>query len=114
MPSKGATHCPLSKNGKFKSCPVKTLLLQNDPWLKQIPGSQAWTTDSDLAKDFPLSSNLLSLGGGQPLIVKVVKGTELRREEDEKKWNVLLKEEGQLNLKKAFLHLLKPSPLLSR
>ena len=27
---------------------------------------------------------------------------------------VLHKEEGQLNLKKAFLHLLKPSPLLSR
>ena len=80
MPSKGkgegATHCPLPQNGKLKTCPVKTLLLPNDPWLKQIPGSQAWTTYSDLTKDFPLSSNLWSLVGGQPPIVKIVKGTE--------------------------------------
>ena len=31
MSSKGATHCPLPQNGKLESCPVKTLLLPNDP-----------------------------------------------------------------------------------
>ena len=36
----------------------------------------------------------------------------IRREENKKKWNVLHNQEGQLNLKKAFLHLLKPSLLL--